>query len=111
MNDEPQPQAQPSRASAPIDRPLRPALALTPATHRDQEEEQLTPPAPGASHPARALTEQDREAIRAAGADDARRSRAAHGLPERVEDPAAIARLAALLRDSPPPRRPPAQAT
>ena len=33
-----------------------------------------------------------------AGAEDARRSRLRQGLPERVEDPAAIAVLAALLR-------------
>jgi hypothetical protein len=36
--------------------------------------------------------------IRRAGAEDARRSRQKQGLPERIEDPAAIAVLAALLR-------------
>jgi hypothetical protein len=45
-----------------------------------------------------------RAAIRQAGADDARRSRAEHGFPERIEDPAAVALLAALLRARPPPR-------
>jgi len=44
------------------------------------------------------LSEPERAAIRRAGAEDARRSRTAQGLPERIEDPAAIAVLAALLR-------------
>jgi hypothetical protein len=35
--------------------------------------------------------------VRRAGAQDARRSRLRQGLPERIEDPAAIAVLAALL--------------
>jgi hypothetical protein len=39
------------------------------------------------------------------GADDARRSRAEHGFPERIEDPAAVALLAALMRDARPPPR------
>ena len=51
------------------------------------------------------LSEPDRDEIRAAGAADARRSRAAQGLPERIEDPAAAARLAAMLRN-PPARQP-----
>jgi hypothetical protein len=51
------------------------------------------------------LSDQDRAAIRQAGADDARRSRTDHGLPERIEDPAAVALLAALLRDAPRRRR------
>jgi hypothetical protein len=38
-------------------------------------------------------------------ADDARRSRAEQGFPERIEDPAAVAALAALLRDARPPPR------
>ena len=38
-------------------------------------------------------------------ADDARRSRAELGFPERIEDPAAVALLAALLRDARPPPR------
>jgi hypothetical protein len=59
-----------------------------------------TPP----PHPA--LSDQEREAIRQAGAEDARRSRAEHGFPERIEDPAAVARLAAILRDIPAPRPP-----
>ena len=50
------------------------------------------------------LSDQERAAIRQAGADDARRSRAAQGFPERIEDPAAVALLAALLRDARPPR-------
>ena len=44
------------------------------------------------------MSDQERAAIRQAGADDARRSRAEHGFPERLEDPAAVAVLAALLR-------------
>ena len=43
------------------------------------------------------LSDKDRAAIRQAGADDARRSRAGQGFPERVEDPAAVALLAALF--------------
>jgi len=50
-----------------------------------------------------AMTDEEREAVRKAGADDARRSRAQHGFPERIEDPAAVARLAAILRDIPTP--------
>jgi FtsK/SpoIIIE family len=46
-----------------------------------------------------------RETIRKAGAEDARRSRIANGLPEGIEDPAAVAALAAILR------RPPAEST
>lgn len=53
-----------------------------------------------------ALSDQEREAIRKAGAHDARRSRIESGLPERIEDSAAIARLAAILRDIPVPRAP-----
>ena len=44
------------------------------------------------------MSDEEREAIRKVGAEDARRSRAAQGLPERIEDPAAVAVLAALLR-------------
>jgi hypothetical protein len=44
------------------------------------------------------LSPEERAAIRRAGAEDARRSRLRQGLPERIEDPAAIAVLAALLR-------------
>jgi hypothetical protein len=36
--------------------------------------------------------------IREAGAEDARRTRTENGLPERNEDPAAVAALAAMLR-------------
>jgi hypothetical protein len=46
------------------------------------------------------MSDQERAAIRQAGADDARRSRAEHGFPERIEDPATIAVLAAILRDA-----------
>ena len=42
------------------------------------------------------MSDQERAAIRQAGADDARRSRAGHGFPERIEDPATVAVLAAL---------------
>jgi hypothetical protein len=51
------------------------------------------------------MTDQEREAIRQTGAVDARRSRIEHGFPERIEDPAAVAVLAAILRDAraPPP--------
>ncbi len=51
------------------------------------------------------LSDQERAAIRQAGADDARRSRAEYGFPERIEDPAAVAVLAALLRDARAPPR------
>ena len=43
----------------------------------------------------------ERETIRKAGAEDARRSRIANGLPERIEDPAAVAALAEILRRPP----------
>jgi hypothetical protein len=58
---------------------------------------------PGRQH---AMSDQEREAIREAGAEDARRSRAEQGFPERIEDPAAIAILAAILRRIPAPRPP-----
>jgi len=48
-----------------------------------------------------ALSEEERAAIRNAGMEDARRSRLRQGLPEQIEDPAAIAVLAALLRTAP----------
>lgn len=54
--------------------------------------------------PQPAMTGQEREAIRQAGAEDARLSRIEHGFPERIEDPAAVARIAAILRDVPAPR-------
>lgn len=55
--------------------------------------------------PPAAVNADDRAAIRKAGAEDARRSRVRQGLPERIEDPAAVAVLAAILRDThaPPP--------
>jgi hypothetical protein len=52
------------------------------------------------------MSAEDRAAVRHVGAEDARRSRVRQGLPERIEDPAAVAVLAAILRDtsaSPPP--------
>jgi hypothetical protein len=52
------------------------------------------------------MTDQEREAIRQAGAEDARRSRTEHGFPERIEDPAAVAMLAGLLREIPAARSP-----
>jgi hypothetical protein len=56
------------------------------------------------------MSAEDRAAIRQAGAEDARRSRTRQGLPERIEDPAAVAVLAAILRDIPAPR-PPSEST
>jgi hypothetical protein len=47
------------------------------------------------------MTVEQRDAIRRIGAADARRSRVSQGLPERIEDPAAIAVLVALMRDLP----------
>ena len=69
---------------------------------RNQEggEAQTTQPADD-NRQAETLSRQDRDAIRDAGAQDARRSRAALGLPERIEDPVTAARLAAMLRDQP----------
>ena len=52
------------------------------------------------------MSAEDRAAIRQAGAEDARRSRTRQGLPERIEDPAAVAMLAAILRDTHAPRPP-----
>jgi hypothetical protein len=51
------------------------------------------------------MTTEQRDAVRRIGAVDARRSRVSQGLPERIEDPAGIATLAALLRDPPAPTR------
>ena len=51
------------------------------------------------------LSDRERAAIRRLAWDDARRSRAGQGFPERIEDPAAVAALAALLRDARPPPR------
>jgi hypothetical protein len=53
---------------------------------------------------ATAMSDQERATIRQAGADDARRSRARQGLPERIEDTAAVAVLAALMRPAPAPK-------
>jgi hypothetical protein len=46
------------------------------------------------------MSDQEVAAIRQAGADDARRSRVEYGFPERIEDPATVAVLAAILRDA-----------
>lgn len=53
-----------------------------------------------------AVTPEDRDAIRRAGARDSRASRAAASLPERIEDPAAVAQLAGLMRGTPRPGAP-----
>jgi hypothetical protein len=45
------------------------------------------------THARQPMSDQERETIRKAGADDARRSRIEHGFPERTEDPATVARL------------------
>jgi len=59
-------------------------------------------PAPGSDERQRpttaAMTAEERAVIRKAGSEDARRSRARQGLPERIEDPPTVALLAALLR-------------
>jgi hypothetical protein len=81
----------PARASA--------RTARRPAAGRADE---ASTPGDSARQP---LSDQERAAIRQAGADDARRSRAEQGFPERIEDPAAVAVLAALLRDARPPPR------
>lgn len=52
------------------------------------------------------MSAEERAAIRQAGADDALRSRARQGLPERIEDPAAVAVLAAIMREVPAPPSP-----
>lgn len=49
------------------------------------------------------MSAEDSNAIRQVGAEDGWRSRAQQGLPERIEDPAAVAVLAAILRDEPAP--------
>jgi hypothetical protein len=54
------------------------------------------------------MSDRERESIRKAGADDARRSRIEHGFPERIEDPATVAVLAAILHDA---RAPPSHST
>ena len=87
------------------DRPERaPACLADPAGAAAAADDAHDRPRPGdtAQQP---LSDQERAAIRQAGADDARRSRAEHGFPERIEDPAAVAVLAALLRDACPPPR------
>ena len=45
------------------------------------------------------MSDQEPVAIRQADANDAQRSRARQGLPERIEDPAAVGMLAAILGD------------
>lgn len=46
------------------------------------------------------MSDEERETIRKAGAEDARRSRVEHGFPEHIEDPATVAALAAILHDA-----------
>ena len=99
-HDRPRPDETSRRVIDRADRPPAPARASardarTPAAGR----------ADGTSTPGdtvrQRLSGQERAAIRQAGADDARRSRAEQGFPERIEDPAAVAALAALLLDAP----------
>ena len=92
----------------PADRPV-PPLARASArkrayTDHGTDDGTSTERAAPARQPA--LSDQEREAIREAGAEDARRSRVEHGFPERIEDPAAVALLASILRDIPAPRPP-----
>jgi hypothetical protein len=61
--------------------------------------EAKTPPTEKVQKPHN-MSEEERAAIRKLGAQDARKSRKRQGLPERVEDPSAIAILAALFRDT-----------
>jgi hypothetical protein len=49
------------------------------------------------------MSAEDRAAVRQAGAGDAPRFRQRQGLPERIEDAAAVPVLAAILRDTPTP--------
>jgi hypothetical protein len=86
-----------------------PSLARAPArkrayTDNGTDDRTSTERATPAREPA--LSDQEREAIREAGAEDARRSRVEHGFPDRIEDLAAVAMLAAILRDIPKPRPP-----
>ena len=48
------------------------------------------------------MSAEDRAAVRQADDEDARRFRARQGLPERIEDAAAVTVVAAILRDTPP---------
>jgi hypothetical protein len=66
----------------------------------------IVPPPPPARSPAQqpAMSDEERESVRRTGADDGWRSRVEHGFPERIEDPVAVARLAAILRDTPTPQ-------
>jgi hypothetical protein len=103
-HDRPRPDETSRRVIDRADRPRAPARASardtrTPAAGRADG---TSTPGDTARQP---LSEQERAAIRQAGADDARRSRAGQGFPERIEDPAAVAVLAALLRDARPPPR------
>ena len=47
------------------------------------------------------MSAEDRAAVRQADDEDARRFRARQGLPERIEDAAAVTVVAAILRDTP----------
>ena len=76
-----------SNAGPGHDRPERAPACLAAATAGAADG--TSTPGDSARQP---LSDQERAAIRQAGADDARRSRAGQGFPERIEDPAAVAR-------------------
>ena len=97
---------------------LRPALAASPdamtrrpvPTQQEQAQDQVKNASVRSGGRARrvapiygldvdAVTPDDRDAVRQAGAGDARHPRAVAGLPERIEDPAVVALLAGLLRE------------
>ena len=82
------------------------ASARKRANTDDETRRETSPECPQHTGRRPPMSEEEREQIRKAGAEDARRSRLQQGLPERIEDPAAIAILAALLRA---PRAPPEQ--
>jgi hypothetical protein len=103
-HDQPRPDEPSRRVIDRADRPQAPArasarAARTPGAGRADG---TSTPGDTARQP---LSDQERAAIRQVGADDARRSRAEQGFPARIEDPAAVAVLAALLRDARPPPR------
>jgi hypothetical protein len=52
------------------------------------------------SQPPHTMSEEERARMRRIGSEDARKSRKKQGLPERIEDPAAIAILAVLFRST-----------
>jgi hypothetical protein len=90
--------SEPRRAVAmsgrPEDRPVPPTVRASARKRADRDDGTND----GGTVP-RAMSEEDREAARRAGAEDARRSRIEQGLPERIEDPVAIAQLTDLFGD------------